>query len=494
MLVRQYFLYRLLFYFFGAEPRMEHLLFEHVRGYELFLLKAFEDLSCASYSEYVALTQIVSHVSSFPFSNPQDALSHILQTGESLTILQNFLEMNNVRILHCDKSLHDIVAQFGIECRLSPNITRGIRCNIRKILKIRNKDEMESQADTSNLVGSNNFVGSNNLSDTWLKQMLVSTAHVFSRHAVKYDMAREDNLVIAAGAEVELVAEELKENEKRMARMMERVFPRFQELAEGANIIEKTGWFLNEVNKENIQETKSESKLDSKRKLTLRIRNEALESIDKLDLECISQLYGFIMKKKSLLVNLVKYLEDKMIVVAPNLRCILGDRLCAKVLKQAGGLTNLSLLPSSTVQLLGSEKALFRSLKNGSETPKFGIIHELEMLKEYNGPIARCIAAKCVLAARIDLFGTDRNASYGRELAREIERKINNKGKVKMEPTRDVLARVHENIKKKKAEKEAQAIAAKSCAPKSNSRAVVQKKKYDDPTESSIRKLRKTRK
>jgi RNA processing factor Prp31 len=35
--------------------------------------------------------------------------------------------------------------------------------------------------------------------------------------------------------------------------------------------------------------------------------------------------------------------------VAPNLTCILGESIGAKLLTQAGGLTNLAKLPSSTI-------------------------------------------------------------------------------------------------------------------------------------------------
>jgi nucleolar protein 56 len=46
--------------------------------------------------------------------------------------------------------------------------------------------------------------------------------------------------------------------------------------------------------------------------------------------------------------------------VAPNLGALIGDQVAARLISQAGSLTNLAKYPASTVQILGAEKALFR--------------------------------------------------------------------------------------------------------------------------------------
>ena len=65
-------------------------------------------------------------------------------------------------------------------------------------------------------------------------------------------------------------------------------------------------------------------------------------------------------------------------------------------------------MPSSTIQVLGAEKALFRSLKSGSRPPKHGIIFQHDMVhsspKHQRGKIARSLAGKIAIAARIDAF------------------------------------------------------------------------------------------
>merc|ERR1719424_897708 len=68
------------------------------------------------------------------------------------------------------------------------------------------------------------------------------------------------------------------------------------------------------------------------------------------------------------------YLTEKMNTCAPNLSALIGEQVGARLINHAGSLTNLAKFPSSTVQILGAEKALFRALKTKSNTPKYGLI------------------------------------------------------------------------------------------------------------------------
>lgn len=60
--------------------------------------------------------------------------------------------------------------------------------------------------------------------------------------------------------------------------------------------------------------------------------------------------------------ELANYLKTKMDSVAPNLQSLIGDQVGARLIAHAGSLTNLAKYPASTVQILGAEKALFRSV------------------------------------------------------------------------------------------------------------------------------------
>jgi len=69
-----------------------------------------------------------------------------------------------------------------------------------------------------------------------------------------------------------------------------------------------------------------------------------------------------------------------MKAVAPNLTILVGELLAAKLIANAGSLINLAKLPSSTIQILGAEKALFRALKSKGNTPKYGLIYNASIV------------------------------------------------------------------------------------------------------------------
>ena len=102
-------------------------------------------------------------------------------------------------------------------------------------------------------------------------------------------------------------------------------------------------------------------------------------------------------------------LEEKMRAICPNITAIAGAGIGAKLLSKAGSLQRLATLPSGTVQMLGAEQALFRHLRNrNARPPKYGILHEHPLIltakRSDHGKVARALADKLSLAARVDYF------------------------------------------------------------------------------------------
>merc|ERR1712200_152833 len=129
--------------------------------------------------------------------------------------------------------------------------------------------------------------------------------------------------------------------------------------------------------------------------------------------------------------ELSKYLQDKMGNVAPNLSALIGDTVGARLISQAGSLTNLAKYPASTVQILGAEKALFRALKKRGNTPKYGLIFHSTFIgkagQKNKGRISRFLANKASMASRIDCFSNDdnvRTAVFGEKLKEQVEERL----------------------------------------------------------------------
>ena len=120
--------------------------------------------------------------------------------------------------------------------------------------------------------------------------------------------------------------------------------------------------------------------------------------------------------------SLTKYLENTAHESMPNFSAVAGPLLGARLLSVAGSLDRLAMMPSSTIQLLGAEKALFRHLKGEGRAPKYGILfgHPLiqQASKENKGKVARLVAAKLSMAARIDRFS---GRDEGERLRKELE-------------------------------------------------------------------------
>ena len=117
------------------------------------------------------------------------------------------------------------------------------------------------------------------------------------------------------------------------------------------------------------------------------------------------------------------YLEQVMLKYCPNLLEMAGVTIGAKLLELARSLRNLALLPASTIQLLGAEKALFRHIKTGSRSPKHGIIihHPFVQKAKEKGKAARMLADKISLCARLDYFkGEFKAPEYRKELEERL--------------------------------------------------------------------------
>ncbi len=131
-------------------------------------------------------------------------------------------------------------------------------------------------------------------------------------------------------------------------------------------------------------------------------------NLQKDDLEEIHALAEEVMHLFSLRKKHEAYLKKVMKEYCPNLLELAGVTIAAHLLEMAKGLKHLALLPASTIQILGAEKALFRHIKTGSKSPKYGILFQHQLVQKAKpkerGKVARALADKLSLCARLDFF------------------------------------------------------------------------------------------
>jgi nucleolar protein 56 len=131
--------------------------------------------------------------------------------------------------------------------------------------------------------------------------------------------------------------------------------------------------------------------------------------ISDANLAIVQTLAKQILELFDLRKNLEVHVETEMKKIAPNLSVILGTAVGARILARAGSLKHLAVMPASTIQVLGAEKALFRSLKTGAQPPKHGLLFQHALVhaapRWQRGKIARAVAGKAAIAARVDFHG-----------------------------------------------------------------------------------------
>ncbi|MCE4611725.1 MAG: C/D box methylation guide ribonucleoprotein complex aNOP56 subunit [Desulfurococcales archaeon] len=166
-------------------------------------------------------------------------------------------------------------------------------------------------------------------------------------------------------------------------------------------------------------------KEEKARKIAEAARQSIGADLSDFDIEAIRTLASITKQLYQLRRNLTGYIEQVMKEVAPNVTALVGPLLGARLISLAGGLEKLARLPASTIQVLGAEKALFRALRTGGKPPKHGVIFQYPHIHRsprwQRGKIARALAAKLAIAAKVDAF-TGR--FIGDKLKEDLERRI----------------------------------------------------------------------
>ena len=164
------------------------------------------------------------------------------------------------------------------------------------------------------------------------------------------------------------------------------------------------------------------SKLDSFHSLA---EDSTGSELGKEDLEVLQEVFEDLKERKEKTEKLEEYVRNVVEEEMPNLGTVLGPLLAARLVSLAGGLENLAKKPSSTIQVLGAEKALFRYLHGEGTPPKHGVLFQHNFVntlpEDKRGKMARFIANKAAMAARLDFYS---DKEKGEDLREECQEKF----------------------------------------------------------------------
>ncbi|KYK55331.1 nucleolar protein NOP58-like protein [Drechmeria coniospora] len=244
-----------------------------------------------------------------------------------------------------------------------------------------------------------------------IDRMALGLSHSISRHKLKFSVDKIDSMIIQA---VRLIDDMDKDLNVFAMRTKEWYGWHFPELAKILNdnlayarVIIKAGFRTNIAETDLSEILPEETEEAVKKAAEVSMGTEIVEE----DLLNIKSLAEQVMLYTEYRAQLSSYLESRMRAIAPNLTALVGYLVGARLIAHTGSLMNLAKAPSSTIQILGAEKALFRALKTKHDTPKYGLLYHSSLIGQATGrnkgKIARMLAAKAALGLRVDALGND---------------------------------------------------------------------------------------
>lgn len=259
-----------------------------------------------------------------------------------------------------------------------------------------------------------------------ITQWIHNVSMEISRMRVKKATEKRDLLVVQATQAVDDIDKTLNLFMARIREWYGLHFPEMDRLLENhetyarlvSNLGTKENFIVESLEKEGLPKNKAQQIADI-------AKGSMGASFSEVDMGQIQSMCKNVLQLYEARAKLEKYIDDLMAEVAPNTRALIGSALGGKLISIAGGLTNLAKRPASTIQVLGAEKALFRSLTTGAKPPKHGIIFQHTLIhgskRWLRGKITRALAGKLAIALRTDAFSGN---FIGDKLKADLQKRI----------------------------------------------------------------------
>ena len=372
------------------------------------------------------VTIVESSFGTLAFDEENSVIATVLFAKEPQTVAKTILEMEAGKITDAVSSLINALREKGYDDFTFEN------ANLAKEVQ----ERLEVKTEVSKPSGAGKLFRSNPEKFA-VKAGFVKDADEFALWTHNVTMEITKLRVKGAVEKRDLVAaqaiQSLDELDKTINMLMARVrewygihFPELDRLMDKhetyARLVVKLG------NKDNftVENLEGEEVPKSKAEAIAKVAEKSMGAdLEDADLKQIQALSSDITNLYKIRQNLETYLDSTMEEVAPNTKYLIGSLLGARLIALSGGLMNLAKRPASTIQVLGAEKALFRSLKTGTKPPKHGLIFQHTLLHDakrwQRGKIARALAGKLAIAARADAFG---GRPIGKELKADMDRRI----------------------------------------------------------------------
>ncbi|KAE9602678.1 hypothetical protein Lal_00050139 [Lupinus albus] len=449
------------------------LLYESASGYALFEAHGLDEIGQNteavrnSVSDLNRFGKVVKLRSFNPFTSALDALTQCNAISEGLLTdeLRTVLETNLPKVKEGKKSKFSL----GV---VDPKIGNQIS-ELTKIPCQSNEFVLELIRGVR--LHFDSFVGDLKSGD--LEKAQLGLGHSYSRAKVKFNVNRVDNMVIQAIFLLDTLDKDINSFSMRVREWYSWHFPELVKIVNDNYLYAKLTKFIEDKSKltgDSISDlTDIVGDEDKAKEIVDAAKSSMGQDLSPVDLINVQQFAQRVMDLSEYRRKLYDYLVTKMSDIAPNLASLIGEVVGARLISHAGSLTNLAKCPSSTLQILGAEKALFRALKTKGNTPKYGLIFHSSFIgrasAKNKGRMARYLANKCSIASRIDCFSERETgtAAFGEKLREQVEERLDfyDKG-VAPRKNIDVMRSAIESADNKDTEKETEEVPLEASSKK----------------------------
>lgn len=261
-----------------------------------------------------------------------------------------------------------------------------------------------------------------------LAAMSLGLAHSLSRYKLKFSPDKVDTMIVQAISLLDDLDKELNNYIMRAREWYGWHFPELGKLITDHIVFAKLVKLVGE--KTNMQASDLSSLLPEELEVEVKAAAEISmgTEVSDEDILNIQYLCDQVIEITDYRAQLYDYIKNRMMAIAPNVTVLVGELVGARLIAHAGSLLNLAKHPSSTVQIIGAEKALFRALKTKHNTPKYGLIYHASLVgqstQKNKGKLSRMLAAKTSLAVRVDALGEDVGNELGIEHRAKLEKRL----------------------------------------------------------------------